>query len=207
MESSFNHVIVRPLEEKYYVETARLVKEHYESSESNIKLFCHSEKIDVNTHFKSLSKEHPEKIKLAAVALINHVVVAFVQINVECTPSRYSFKGGPSQARIETLIANPEATGLGVGKKVLQWCEKTAINHGCTKLSIEIIAENNPAIRRYERRGFVLKRNNTCNMNMPEFLTSIGFRSFAVLEMDLARPEKLKTSTAEQDWRKESNQV
>ena len=194
MESSSNYVIVRPLEEKYYVQTARLYKEHYESSESNsnIKLFfCQqSDKIDVKTHFKNLSKQHPEKIKLAAVALINHVVVAFVQINVE----ENHLKGGPSsQARIETLIANPEATGLGVGKKILRWCEETAINNGCSKLSIQIIAENNPAIRRYEKRGFVLKRNH--NNILPEWcLSSIGFRSFAVLEMELSQPADLETS-------------
>lgn len=60
----------------------------------------------------------------------------------------------PGEAYIEELAVSADARGQGVGTKLLERCEEMARARGATVLSLAVV-KGNPAIRLYERFGFV----------------------------------------------------
>lgn len=55
---------------------------------------------------------------------------------------------------VHTLAAHPKLRGRGVGAKLLDYAERLARSDGLEALCLDVYAENAPAIRLYERRGF-----------------------------------------------------
>jgi putative acetyltransferase len=49
----------------------------------------------------------------------------------------------------------PAYRGQGIGKRLLQACLDKAAHKGITRISLEVRADNEPAIRLYEKAGFV----------------------------------------------------
>jgi GNAT superfamily N-acetyltransferase len=67
-----------------------------------------------------------------------------------------TFLGKPG-IYLEDLFVNPEARGRGIGKRLLQWLAKTAVERDCGRLEWSVLDWNEPSIRFYESLGAVLK--------------------------------------------------
>lgn len=57
-------------------------------------------------------------------------------------------------ARLSSLAVAPSRAGSGLGGLILDAAEAEARAHGCVRLRLEVRADNGPAIRLYERRGY-----------------------------------------------------
>jgi ribosomal protein S18 acetylase RimI-like enzyme len=55
--------------------------------------------------------------------------------------------------KIHDLVAHPDARGLGVGTKLLDYVQEEAERRDCSKITLEV-REDNPAKKLYEREGF-----------------------------------------------------
>ncbi|WP_355661397.1 GNAT family N-acetyltransferase [Halomonas salifodinae] len=62
------------------------------------------------------------------------------------------------RARLYSFCVAPEARGSGLGRALLTRLEGEARNRGCDVLSLEVRADNRPALALYRRRGFRLTR-------------------------------------------------
>lgn len=58
---------------------------------------------------------------------------------------------------LEDLFVNPEARGRGIGKRLLQWLARTAIERDCGRLEWSVLDWNEPSINFYKNLGAVLK--------------------------------------------------
>ncbi len=55
--------------------------------------------------------------------------------------------------KIHDVAVHPDARGMGVGTKLLEYVKAEADEMGCSKITLEV-REDNPAKRLYEREGF-----------------------------------------------------
>ncbi|HSG21802.1 MAG TPA: GNAT family N-acetyltransferase, partial [Azonexus sp.] len=55
---------------------------------------------------------------------------------------------------IHDIVVHADVRGQGIGQALLQWAETQARQLGCCKLTLEILSNNIPALRSYERAGF-----------------------------------------------------
>jgi len=58
------------------------------------------------------------------------------------------------EAYVDWIAVLPRARGKGVGTKLMAWCEEVAMAKGATRMTLGVI-NGNPAIRLYERIGYV----------------------------------------------------
>ncbi len=56
--------------------------------------------------------------------------------------------------RLYSIVLDPAYQGKGLAQRLLAACERAAREEGCTRLSLEVRADNARAIRFYEREGF-----------------------------------------------------
>lgn len=69
---------------------------------------------------------------------------------------------------IHTLAVDPECRGRGVGKEMVSFCQEEAIRKGNRALRIDVVPGNIPAIRLYERMGFVFAGQVDLERDIPE---------------------------------------
>ena len=62
----------------------------------------------------------------------------------------------PPEAEIQTIAVRPDAQGRGIGTELLTAMFATALEHGCTRILLEVRADNAGAIALYEKHGFVV---------------------------------------------------
>lgn len=60
----------------------------------------------------------------------------------------------PPDAEVQTLAVAPRARGTGLGERLLACLVAAARRRGCTRMFLEVRADNAPARRQYERCGF-----------------------------------------------------
>jgi ribosomal-protein-alanine N-acetyltransferase len=65
-----------------------------------------------------------------------------------------SIRRGSRAARIYSIAADPAQQRRGVGRALLQACERYARAHGCETLRLEVRYDNPGAIALYEKMGF-----------------------------------------------------
>jgi GNAT superfamily N-acetyltransferase len=63
-----------------------------------------------------------------------------------------TFTGQPG-LYLEDLFVKPEARGLGVGKKLMAWLAKTAVERNCARFEWAVLDWNEPAIKFYRSIG------------------------------------------------------
>ena len=61
---------------------------------------------------------------------------------------------GPSEFYIATLSVLPEYRSMGLGAYLLRFARKLTAEHGCTRLSLHVNADNKDGLRFYQRNGF-----------------------------------------------------
>ncbi|WP_336486532.1 GNAT family N-acetyltransferase [Methylobacterium nigriterrae] len=57
-------------------------------------------------------------------------------------------------ARLSSIAVSPARAGFGLGGRLLEAAEADARRHGCSRLRLEVRADNWAGIRLYERRGY-----------------------------------------------------
>ncbi|MFN3842780.1 MAG: GNAT family N-acetyltransferase [Rehaibacterium terrae] len=65
------------------------------------------------------------------------------------------FRAGSATARLYSLIVAPTRRGQGLGRQLLEDAESLARAHGCTRLRLEVRADNPAALALYERAGYL----------------------------------------------------
>jgi len=60
----------------------------------------------------------------------------------------------PGEAHVEFIACHPDATGKGIGSKLLKWADAFAASNGCSFITLEVMAKNQGAARLYERKGY-----------------------------------------------------
>lgn len=55
---------------------------------------------------------------------------------------------------VRTLVVHPEYSGLGIGKKLLDFSAQLAIEENIKAIRLDVYEENEPAIKLYEKCGF-----------------------------------------------------
>lgn len=65
------------------------------------------------------------------------------------------FRRGSRLGRVFSLAVLPDRGRRGLGAALLAACEADAWRRGCTGVRLEVRADNAPAIRLYERTGYV----------------------------------------------------
>lgn len=64
------------------------------------------------------------------------------------------FRRGSTAARLYSLIVAPAARGQGLGRRLLDDAEQGAGARGCSRLRLEVRADNAAAIALYRQRGY-----------------------------------------------------
>jgi GNAT superfamily N-acetyltransferase len=65
-----------------------------------------------------------------------------------------TFKGRPG-LYLEDLFVLPEARRQGIGRRLLTWLARTAVDRGCARLEWAVLDWNEPSIQFYRRLGAV----------------------------------------------------
>lgn len=65
-----------------------------------------------------------------------------------------TFKGAPG-LYLEDLFVLPEARRRGIGRQLLTWLARTAVERGCARLEWAVLDWNAPAITFYQRLGAI----------------------------------------------------
>lgn len=67
------------------------------------------------------------------------------------------WKRNSRRGRIYSIGIRPDYAGRGLGKRLLDACEKEAEKRGCNSVSLEVRESNDRAIALYERNGYEKK--------------------------------------------------
>ena len=65
------------------------------------------------------------------------------------------FRRGSTLARLYSIASVPNARGRGIGRRLMDACERAALKRGCDRLRLEVREKNRPAIALYETLGYV----------------------------------------------------
>ncbi len=89
-------------------------------------------------------------------------------------------------ARLYNIAIDPDYQGRGLGLRLLKECEFEAARRGCEKMTLEVRADNDSAIRFYERQGYIIIRS------MPDYYDdgTAGLKMSKVIDLDV--PAKLQ---------------
>ena len=151
---SSSNVTIEAMQDEYYEDSARIL-----ATFLNSKHMCCCIPLgwgeDNPEKYQKLYQKQPAKKEVAAVAIIDGLVVGVIQLLLEGMHSD-THKARPGEAYIDHIAVEPDWQGKGVGGKLMLWAETTAVSRGCKYISLEVM-KGNPAIRLYQRKGFRLE--------------------------------------------------
>lgn len=122
---------------------------------------------DSAQEFAGPYRRSTELFALSAVAMDGEdgEVIGFVRMSehgiVRDALSECLHTVAEDEVYIEEICVSAKARGRGVGTSLLTWCESTAKARGAKVLSLGVV-NGNPAMRLYERVGFV-KEPSSCS--------------------------------------------
>jgi len=113
------------------------------------------------TDYRKKYAQDPASMQVAAVAVdcTSNEALGFVQLyfhGMYC--EMHTVK--PGEAYVDSIAVLPQARGMGVGTKLMAWCEEMARTKGADRLSLAVI-NGNPAIGLYEKLGYKQKEKAT----------------------------------------------
>ena len=150
MPASETAVTIEVVQEKHFVDLSRMQRDFL-----NSKFFCCCIPMGMGkneTRVRQAYEKCPEMMKVAAVAIVDDRVVGFIQLVFHGMPCElHKVKKG--EAYVFMIAVDPDARGMGIGSKLLNWSEEIARQRGCDKMSLEVLG-GNKAIGLYERQGY-----------------------------------------------------
>lgn len=72
---------------------------------------------------------------------------------VNCFFGFSTFAGRPL-VNIHDVIVTAEHRGKGISGVMLEAVERIALEHGCCRITLEVLADHQPALRAYQKQGF-----------------------------------------------------
>lgn len=130
-------------------------------------------------------KKCPEKLQHCRIAKESEtgVILGACQLQFPGNPGDLSFDAWmrhepmPGEAYVEFIATHPDHTGKGIGSKLLQWAfDYSQADDRIHRLSLDVMSRNTGAIRLYERKGFVVKKDPHMQTECEEICT--GFFLF-----------------------------
>lgn len=64
------------------------------------------------------------------------------------------WRRGSTKAHLYTIAVDPKFQGRGLGRKLLDRCLREARSRSCDRFSLEVRADNKPAIALYKKMGY-----------------------------------------------------
>merc|ERR1711904_345686 len=64
----------------------------------------------------------------------------------------------PGEAYVEWIACHPDATGKGIGSRLLRWADAFAKSQGATVITLDVMKKNAGAVKLYERKGYVIQK-------------------------------------------------
>ena len=154
------NVRIEPLHSRHFKEVVTITSE-FLNSKHCLCCFPLGMDEDVGTYQK-FERRYPEKFAVAAVAVRedDNTVVGFAQMLFENQPSPFH-KCKANEAYLEEICVSSDARGMGVGSKLLKWCDDLAIERNCDFIGLDVLY-NNPAVGLYQRKGYVIQPKTNC---------------------------------------------
>ena len=87
---------------------------------------------------------------------------------------------------VDTLVVDPECRGMGIGTKLLAHAEKAAAAMGKNRMTLNVIDENQGALRLYERLGYK-KVATQSSTGLFGFIRLLGTRAIHKMEKSINR--------------------
>jgi ribosomal-protein-alanine N-acetyltransferase len=78
----------------------------------------------------------------------------FAVLADSCVRGYFVLRRVPPEAQLVDLAVRPQDRGRGLGRALLDRVAATARAWGCAKITLEVSAANEPALRLYSRAGF-----------------------------------------------------
>lgn len=167
-------VLIETVQEKHFADLARLQKDFLNSKYMCccIPLGSFATEAEVRKTFK----KHPAMMEVGAVALVDDQAVGFIQVVLHGMPCDIRTVE-KDEAYVYMIAVDPDARGMGVGSKLLAWADDIGRQHGCEKISLDVL-EGNKAIGLYERRGYTAQPTPFWLVPVSFIFTSlfVGFR-------------------------------
>lgn len=116
-------------------------------------------------HYEDYHANYPTKLRHCRVVKEDGKVVGACQVQLpgdppdKGLPAFMQHKIMPGEAYIEFIACHPDFTGRGIGSKLMAWAESCAREGGATRLTLEVMKKNAGAVRLYQRKGYVIKRD------------------------------------------------
>lgn len=66
----------------------------------------------------------------------------------------FSTFAGRSLVNVHDVIVTEEHRGKGISGVMLEAVERIALEHDCCRVTLEVLADNTPALRAYQKKGF-----------------------------------------------------
>jgi len=63
----------------------------------------------------------------------------------------------PGEAYVEYIACHPDATGQGIGSRLLKWADTFAVASGATFITLDVMKKNAGAVKLYERKGYIVQ--------------------------------------------------
>jgi ribosomal protein S18 acetylase RimI-like enzyme len=150
MSPSADSVTIEVLHEKHFADLARMQKDFL-----NSKFMCCCIPLGSDENEARVRRVYdkcPEMMKVGAVCVLDDRVVGFIQMVLHGMPCDLH-KVEKGEAYVYMIAIDPDARGMGIGTKLLNWSEEIARERGCQKMSLDVVG-GNKAIGLYERKGY-----------------------------------------------------
>ncbi len=167
-------VTIETLQEKHFADLARLQKDFLNSKYMCccIPLGSFSTEDKVRKTFKKC----PAMMDVGAVALVEGEAVGFIQVVLHGMPCDIHTVE-KDEAYVYNIAVDPDARGMGVGTKLLAWADEIGRQHGCAKITLDVL-DGNKAIGLYQRKGYTVQPTPIYLVPVTFIFTSllVGFR-------------------------------
>lgn len=144
--------------------------------------------------YKAYHKDCPRKLEHCRIIKSDDgkTVVAACQLQAQGDTGDLSFPPGmrhelkQGEVYIEWIACHPDHAGKGLGSKLLKWADDYAKNELQAQfLSLQVMKRNEGAVRLYERKGYIVKANETAGFLSSLFVFCfLGCRYWTVLYME-----------------------
>jgi ribosomal protein S18 acetylase RimI-like enzyme len=162
--------------------------------------------------YEQYQKQFPQKLEHCRIVKRSSdgMVMAACQLMVKGDPGDLLFPESmrhslsPHEVYVEWIACHPDHSGKGLGSKLLQWAHTYAKDNVNAKfVSLAVMKANTGAVRLYERKGYVIKKDPDLADVCDEFCQGcfvffcLGCKYWTVLYMEKPLTDESPSPVAE----------